>query len=71
MHLTRLLRTGAQWSANIRGGLKTDSKCLNTSPPEADSTFESRFSPCFVEHLNVLKSDVKSRIPAGSLICYY
>ncbi len=26
---------------NIRGGLKTDSKCSNTTPPEADSTFES------------------------------
>ncbi len=44
MHLIRQRRTDAQWSANIRGGLKTDSKCSNTNPPEADSTFESVFA---------------------------
>ena len=31
MHLTRQRRAGAQWSANIRGGLKTDSKYSNTN----------------------------------------
>ena len=41
MHLTRQRRAGAQWSANIRGGLKTGSNCSNTNPTEADSTFES------------------------------
>ena len=36
---------------NIRGGLKTDSKCSNTI---VYAPLLNRFSPCFVEHLNLL-----------------
>ena len=31
----------------------------------------NRFSPRFVEHLNLLRLDVKSRIHAGSVIYYF
>jgi hypothetical protein len=68
MYLTRLRRTGAQWTANIRGGFKTDSKCANTV---VYAPLLDRFSPCFVEHLNFLRSDVESRIHAGDVIYYF
>ena len=48
--------------------LKTDSKCSNTS---VYALLLNRFSPCFVEHLNVFRSDVKSRIHAGGVIYYF
>ncbi len=47
--------------------LKTDSKCSNTI---VYAPLLNRFSPCFVEHLNVLESGVKSRIHAGNVIYY-
>jgi hypothetical protein len=42
MHLTRQRRASAQWSASIRGGLKTDSKYSNT---DVYAPFLNRFSP--------------------------
>jgi hypothetical protein len=49
--------------------LQTDSKCSNTI---VYAPLLNRFAPCFVEHLNhLIKSDVKSRIHAGGMICYF
>ena len=48
--------------------LQSDSKCSNTN---VYAPLLNRFAPCFVEHLNVLKSDVKSRIHAGNAIYYF
>ena len=43
--------------------LTADSKCSNTV---VYAPLLNRILPCFVEHLNILKSDVKSRIHAGA-----
>ena len=44
MHLIRLRRTSDQWSASIRGGLKTDSKCSNTKFMLGNTPFEWVFA---------------------------